>query len=179
MKKILLLYLLFFTHSIIAQDKFSTSKGTILFEASVAFFTEVAANNNNVSCILYPKKNQLNFLAYITDFNFERSLMQEHFNDNYLESHRYPKASFKGIIEKFDVKDINSVSRTYYLKGKIYIHGKSKNIRVPAQIKKVAGRIAIKSDFVLNTDDFKIKIPFMVENKVSKEVKVTVNVALR
>jgi hypothetical protein len=52
--------------------------------------------------------------------------MEEHFNDNYMESRRYPKATFKGLIEKFDLKNISSDAKLYYIKGKITMHGKSK-----------------------------------------------------
>jgi polyisoprenoid-binding protein YceI len=62
--------------------------------------------------------------------------MEEHFNDNYMESRRYPKATFKGLIEKFDLKTY-PLMQNYIIKGKITMHGKSKNIRVPAKLKKI------------------------------------------
>jgi polyisoprenoid-binding protein YceI len=100
--------------------------------------------------------------------------MEEHFNNNYLESDRYPKATLKGIIEKFDLKDLGLISKKYYIKGKITIHGKSKTIRVAAKIKKDNKGVQLISSFSLNTDDFNIEIPFIVRSKISKEVTVTV-----
>ncbi|NRS89344.1 hypothetical protein HNQ02_002270 [Flavobacterium sp. 7E] len=179
MNRTLLLFLLFFSNTILAQDKITTSKGTIVFEASVAFFEAVTAKNDQVHCVLNASKGHISFIAYIREFRFERSLMEQHFNENYLESDRYPKATFKGIIEKFDLKNITTTSKTHYIKGKIYIHGKSKGIRVLANIIKTKTGIKITTNFSLNTDDFKIEIPFMVRNKIAKEVNVSVDMDLK
>ena len=100
--------------------------------------------------------------------------MQEHFNENYLESKRYPKAVFKGIIENFDKNEIATTAKEYWIRGKINIHGKTKKIRVPASIAKSSERIYLKANFSLNTDDFNITIPFMVRSKISKKVNVAV-----
>jgi polyisoprenoid-binding protein YceI len=109
-------------------------------------------------------------VAVMKDFRFKMDLMETHFNENYIESDRYPKAIFKGKIGKFDMKDINEIPKAYTIKGKLQIHGKTKEIEVSALLKKVAGGIEIISDFPLNTDDFNIKIPSMIESKISKRV---------
>jgi hypothetical protein len=172
MKTKLLLILLLFANAIVAQDKMTSNKGTIVFEASVPFFEEVEAINEVVSCVFNPKNSTIYYVAHITHFRFERSLMERHFNENYLESGKYPKATFKGVIEKFELKNVTETTREYQIKGKIYIHGKSKNIRVLAKIKKTSAGIEILSNFPLNTDDFKIEIPSIVISKVSKNVNV-------
>jgi hypothetical protein len=151
-----------------------TTDGVIVFEASIPFFEAVEAKNEAVNCVLKTKKGAVTFVTYIKSFRFKRALMEEHFNENYLESNRYPKATFKGIIEKFDLKDLGAVSKEYYIKGRMTIHGKSKNIRVIAKIKKVNKGIELKSIFSLNTDDFDIEIPFIVRSKISKKVLVSV-----
>lgn len=174
MKFILLLFLLFFSNKIDAQDKMMTTNGIIVFEASIPFFEAVEAKNEKANCVLYAKKGTISFATFIKEFRFKRALMEEHFNKNYMESHRYPKATFKGIIEKFDLKDIGPTPRDYYIRGKIAIHGKSKTIRVLAKIKKEKKEIEITSKFSLNTDDFNIEIPFIVRSKISKKVNVFV-----
>ncbi|MGO4820970.1 MULTISPECIES: YceI family protein [unclassified Flavobacterium] len=179
MKKTLLLLLLFLSAIANAQEKLMTQNGNIAFEASVPFFEAVEAKNNKVASVLNTAEATIVLVAYIKDFEFERSLMKEHFNDNYLESKRYPKATFKGIIEKFDLKNIAVNPKKHYIKGKIYIHGKSKFIRVPALISQSTSGITVSTSFNLNTDDFKIEIPYIVRNKVSKTVRVTVNCILK
>ncbi|OCB77884.1 YceI family protein [Flavobacterium crassostreae] len=178
MKKLLLLFFLFLAHISLGQQKYTTSNGLVHFEASVPLFEAVAAQNNQVSCDLNATKSHITFVVYITDFQFKRSLMKEHFNANYIESHRYPKAIFKGIIEKFDLKNLATTPKTHYLNGTLYIHGKSKAIRVPAAIQKSETGIRIISDFIVDTDSFAITIPYIVRNKIAKKVQVSVVVNL-
>lgn len=106
--------------------------------------------------------------------------MEDHFNANYMESKKHPKASFKGQIEKFSIANINSIPAEYYIKGKINIHGVTQNIRVLATLSKTATNIfLLESNFTLNTDDFKIEIPFIVLSKISKNVNVTLKTELQ
>jgi hypothetical protein len=178
MKKIILLLLLFIINTNQAQEKVSSTNGLISFEASVPVFEAVKAINNEVKCVLNTKTGQLYFTLYINKFQFERELMKEHFNSNYLESDRYPKAEFYGIIEKFDLKNLSPNKRNYQIKGKIEIHGKTKKIVVVASLLKTEKGILLNSDFNLNTDDFKIEIPTIVIAKISKTVNVYVNCSL-
>jgi hypothetical protein len=170
MKNFTLLALFFVLYPIDAQNKLSSSKCVINFEASVPLFEAVEAKNNDVDCTLIPDKGEIVFTAIIKKFQFKRDLMQEHFNSNYMESDRYSKATFKGIIEKFDLKVITQEEKFFFIKGKLTIHGKSQLITVLAKIKKVGDGIQINSNFTLNTDDFNIEIPNIVIAKISKKV---------
>jgi len=178
MKKTLLFFLLLTAFIIDAQEKMTSTEGVIIFEASVPFFEPVKAQNKEVNLVLNTKRGSISFVVYIDRFSFERSLMQEHFNANYMQSKKYPKATFKGLIEKFDLKDIATDVKEYYIKGKISIHGESKNIRVRAKIKKVATGIELTSNFTLNSDDYNIEIPYIVRSKISKNINVSVKTVL-
>ncbi|OXA95575.1 YceI family protein [Flavobacterium hercynium] len=169
MKKTTLM-LLFTVFSIGAQDKFKTSTAIVNFEASVPLFEEVKAVNKLGTIVLEPQTSTLICAVIIKDFDFKMDLMKEHFNDNYVESHRFPKAVFKGKIEKFDLKDICETDKEFEVKGKMYLHGKMKLITVKASMKKVEGGIAITSNFPLTIADFNIDIPYVVANKISKTV---------
>jgi hypothetical protein len=179
MKKIILLFLILIAISAVAQEKMITDRGIINFEASVPFFEEVKAINEKTACVLITKTGEITCLVYIKRFLFERSLMQEHFNKNYLESDRYPKAIFKGIIEKFDLKNIDSNTKQYEIKGKITIHGKTKKITIYGTIKKVGEGIELVSNFPLNTDDFGIEIPYIVRSKIAKNVNTQITCVLQ
>ncbi|WP_026713073.1 YceI family protein [Flavobacterium daejeonense] len=180
MKKILLFFFFFFIVPIVAQDKKMTTNGIITFEASVPFYEAVEAKNNKVFAFLNSKNGNINFVAGIKNFHFERSLMEDHFNANYMESKKYPKATFKGQIEKFSIARINAIPTEHIIKGRMNMHGVTKNIRVMAKISKTPeNNIVIQSDFSLNTDDFKIEIPFIVRSKISKTVNVNVNCTLQ
>jgi hypothetical protein len=178
MKKFTLLVLLLVLYPIHAQNRYSSSKCVINFEASVPLFEAVEAKNDAVDCTLIPGKSEIIFTVHIKEFKFKRNLMQEHFNANYMESDRYSKASFKGIIDKFDLKTINEVEKEFLIKGKINIHGQTRIIYVVAKIKKTEKGIQILSKFTLNTDDFNIEIPNMVVAKISKKVNTQISCVL-
>lgn len=171
MKRTTLLILLFTTFSLLAQEKFRTSTAVVNFQASVPLFEEVKAVNKLGTLVLEPETSTLVCTVIIKDFRFKMDLMQEHFNDNYIESHRYPKAVFKGKIEKFDLKNIDEIEREYDIKGKLYLHGKSKIIAVKALMKRVPEGIQIVSTFPISVEDFNIEIPYVVANKISKTVQ--------
>lgn len=170
MKKITLIILLIITIKSFAQDKMVTNGGIIHFEASIPLFEEVKASNERTNCILMLKTGQITCWLNIKDFKFQRSLMEAHFNQNYMESDRFPRAIFKGRIEKFDSKNINSIAKEFQIKGEITIHGRTKKIEINGFLKKVDNRIELTSVFPLNTDDFMIEIPFVIRSKISKSV---------
>ena len=162
-----------------AQEKLVTKNGTTTFEASVPSFEEVKAKNENVTCILNTKTGEIASLALIKGFKFKIALMEEHFNENYVESAKYPKATFKGKIENFDISKITTTVQNYTLKGKLELHGKTKDISVIAKIRKTNEGIEISSNFSVNSDDFAIEIPSVVSKKVSKKVNVSLDFLLK
>ena len=178
MKKFTLLVLIFVLYPILAQEKLSSSKCTIYFEASVPLFEAVEAKNDIVDCTLIPGKSQITFTAVIKNFQFKRDLMKEHFNSNYMESDRYSKAVFKGIIQKFDLKIVTETPTDFEIKGKLTIHGQTRMITVNAKIKKVDNGIWLNSHFTLNTDDFNITIPNIIVAKISKNVNTQIDCVL-
>jgi hypothetical protein len=179
MKKYTLLFFILSVGSMVAQDKMTTKTGQMVFEASVPSFEEVKAKNESVSCILNTKTGEIAALALQKGFRFKIALMEEHYNESYVESDKYPKATFKGKIENFDLSKIDKTGKSYTIRGTVELHGKSKEISINATIKKVDSGIEIKSDFVLNSDDFNIEIPSVVSKKVSKKVNVSLHFLLK
>ena len=147
----------------------------VTFEASVPIFEPVAAKNNHAKAALNTRRGYLSFEIPMKSFRFEKSLMEEHFNDNYLETSRYPKATFKGIIEKYHADSLSNIATTHKIKGKITIHGKSKNITVTGELQQVENGIDLLTEFTLLTNDFDIQIPYLVRDKIAKEVIVNIH----
>ncbi|WPR71044.1 YceI family protein [Flavobacterium sp. NG2] len=171
-----LLFLFFFIFTATYSQKIMTVKNAIVFfEASVPIFEPVAAKNESIGGVLNVKRGYISFEIPMKNFRFERSLMETHFNENYLETNRFPKATFKGIIEKFEIKIVTSIPKIFVIKGKITIHGQSKNITVTGKIKQSEKGIELLSEFSLNTDDFAIDIPYLVRDKISKNVSVSIS----
>ncbi|OOV26853.1 hypothetical protein BXU11_10775 [Flavobacterium sp. LM5] len=178
MTKNTLIFLCMFSLLAQAQNEWSTTKGSIHFEASVPFFEEIKATNNEVSCSVILTTNEINCTVYIQQFRFKLPLMQQHFNENYLESDRYPKASFIGRIEKLNYESLTEKPNEYTIKGIIKIHGKSKPVFCKAWIDKSNNGLSLSTTFILNTEDFNIKIPVIITSKISKQVSTTLKVTL-
>ena len=179
MKKNYLIVLLLVAFASIAQEKMVSYEGITNFEASIPLFEEVKAINDNTTCILITKTGDITCWVSIKDFKFKRNLMEEHFNTYYMESDRYPKAVFKGKIEKFDLKNLKSEMVTYQINGKMTIRGRTKKMTVKGTIKKVNDGIELYSEFPINTDDYKIEIPFIVSSKISKNVNTKIACVFR
>lgn len=172
MKKSLLICFLLCGASLFAQEKMVTKTGKVTFEASVPSFEEVKAKNDGVTFILNSKTGEVASLALMKGFRFKIALMEEHFNENYIESDKYPKATFKGKIENFDVKTLSATAKEYTIKGKLELHGKTKDITSVVKIRKTDAGIEIVSNFSVNASDFDIKIPNVVKNKVSNTIDI-------
>lgn len=179
MKKIILLSLFFVTAVMSAQDKMVSKTGKITFEASVPAFEEVKAVNSGVTFVLNSKTGEIASLALMKGFRFKLALMEEHFNENYVESDAYPKATFKGNIVNFDAATLTATAKDYTIKGKLELHGKTKEISITAKIRKIETGIEIISNFNVIADDYAIAIPSVVKSKVSNKVAVKIECTVK
>jgi hypothetical protein len=177
MNKIIFIVTLLLGNMIFSQ-KLITRSGEIKFEASIPAFEEVAAKNNSASCILDMSSGDLVALILVKGFKFKVPLMEEHFNENYIESSRFPKATFKGKIVGFDVSKLSTTKMPYDLEGDLTVHGVTKKIKVKAFLSMNAGKVGVVSNFVLKPIDYEIKIPNIVRSKVAEDVKIAFNFTL-
>lgn len=168
----------FTTLTISAQEKVITKTGTTTFEASVPSFEEVKATNKNSGCVLNTKTGEIVGLVFMKGFQFRLALMQEHFNENYMESDKYPKGVFKGKISNFDFSQLTSQKQEYTITGIMELHGQSKEISITAKIAKNNNVVLLSSNFNLSTDDFGIELPALIRSKVAKKVNVTLDYKL-
>lgn len=179
MKKIFIAIIIINSLITLAQEKIITKSGDVSFEASVPSFEEVKAKSNSVSCVLNTKTGHIASMALAKGFRFKVALMEEHFNENYIESDKFPKITFKGIIENFKFDELTATEKSYKINGTMELHGKIKEIVMNAKIKKVNNVTYISSNFSINVSDFDIEIPSVVSKKVSKKVDVSVNFELK
>lgn len=169
---VFLTFCLTFAVTTTAQKKYGTKTGEITFEASVPSFEEVKAKNTNVSAVLEADTGKFAALALMKGFRFKVALMEEHFNENYIESSKYPKATFKGTIQEFNISEVSG-KREYSIKGTFNIHGVDKKMDVPAIISVNGEVVTLTAQFVLRPEDFNIKIPSIVSNKIAEDVNVS------
>jgi YceI-like domain len=172
MKKIFYFWALILVSFVPIQEKKQTKTGSLTFEASVPAFEEVKAKNDAVTCVLNTATGDIATQALMKGFRFKVALMEEHFNENYVESTKFPKATFRGKIEAFDESKLTTAFKNYTIKGKLEMHGKTKEVTCEAKIKKTGETIEIKNSFTVNAADFDIDIPSAVSKKVSKKINV-------
>ncbi len=172
MKTILSLLFVFLSLSLYAQEKFYTKSGTITFESSVPTFEKVKATNTKVTAIL-KDDGTIASLVLTKAFRFKVALMEEHFNENYIESDNFPKATFSGKIVDFKTDELAEEYKNFLLKGTLNIHGIAKEIEIIAKIKKNTMTIHMSSSFKITPEDFNIEIPSIVRKKIAKEVDIS------
>lgn len=179
MKKNIFLVLLCVSVTAFSQQKMISKSGNITFEASVPSFEEVKATNQSVTVVLNPVTGEIASLALMKGFRFKVALMEEHFNENYIESDKYPKAIFKGKIEGFDANSLTANSKDFIIKGKLELHGKAVDVNASAKMSKTASGINLVSNFSVNASDFNISIPAIVKNKVDNKVTIQLAAVLK
>jgi len=167
--------ILFFNFSMtkLSAQRLVDKNGTVAFEASEALFEPVEAKNESVTAVFDVASNEIASLALIKGFRFANSLMEEHFNENYIESETYPKATFKGKLIDFNNADLTETPGLVRVKGTMALHGKEKAVDTNLSIQKSGDGIVLKGSFTVSPEDFDIKIPSIVKNKIAKAVKVS------
>ncbi len=173
MKKLFLCALVLLSTFSFSQEKMTTKTGIIEFEASVPSFEEVKAKNEAVTCILNTTTGEIASLALIKGFRFKVALMEEHFNENYINSGKFPKATFKGNIIGFDLSKLDKTGKSFTMKGILAMNGKTKEITTTATVKRNATSLEVSSVFEVAAQDFGIEIPSVVKNKISKKIKIS------
>ena len=177
MKNILILCFLFVAGTVSAQ-KYFTKTGETDFKASVEAFEPVEAKSNSTTVILNTSSGDIAALLFIKSFHFKVALMEEHFNENYMDSDKFPKATFKGKVADFDMSALSSTAKEYNLSGTLTVRGKTKEITTTAMISKDGDKVIIQSKFSVKPQDFGIDIPSIVRNKIAKEINITLNYEL-
>ncbi len=159
------------------QDRYLCKNGHIWFYSETPLEV-IEAHNYEAASVLTPATGDLVFQLLIKSFKFERALMEEHFNENYMESARYPKSDFKGKFVNLEEIDFskNGVYKAV-VEGKLTIHNKTNTVRQNGTVEVKGGTILVKAKFDLAPKDYDIDIPSAVRDKIAKSVAVTVDMA--
>lgn len=179
MKKLVLLLILSLTIS-----QYGNAQRLITKNGHISFFSDgplekIEAHNNQVNAALDTKTGDFVFKVLMKSFIFEKALMQEHFNENYVESDQFPNATFVGKITNIESIDFNKPGTYEALtEGKLTIHG----ITQPAAN---MGTFVVKkegvdgtSKFMIKLADYEITIPGAVTGKIAEEIEITVDIHL-
>ena len=137
MKRLILIIALIFYTSKIASQQLYTNIGETIFDGSKESFEPIKATNNNSVSIIDTDNGNIAALIYIKDFEFRLGLMQEHFNENYMYTSKFPKSTFEGVIQNFNFEKLENNYTNFIIEGEIEIKGVKKNISTVARIKKL------------------------------------------
>lgn len=161
-----------------AQDRFFTKTGTVSF-VSKAPMEDIEGRNKTVTAVLDSKSGAFQFSVQMKSFEFEKALMQQHFNENYVESDKYPDATFRGVVSNNASIDYSKEGKyPVTVKGKLTIHNITKDVEVPGTIKVDGDKVKAESTFNILLSDYKISIPSAVKEKVSNSIKIVVDTKL-
>jgi hypothetical protein len=157
-----------------AQD-YMTRRGQVSFFSKTPM-ENIDATNNEVASALNAKTGEIGFAILIKSFHFERALMEEHFNENYMESDNIPKATFKGTVANISAVNFGK-DGTYAVTvdGDLTIHGVTKKVSVPGSIVISGGLPQVTAKFKVAPKDYNIKIPSLVAEKIAESMSVSVD----
>lgn len=176
MKKFIFLFFLLFNIWVAQAQLYATRNGFIGFYSKTSL-EDIKAENKQVYAVIDATKKNIAFNLLVKGFAFTKKLMQDHFNENYIESDKYPKARFIGSY----TGDADLTKNGLYAvqaQGQLTLHGVTKEITVPAIIEVKDGKLTGRSEFKLTPSDFNIKIPSLVREKIAQQIDVRVSVDL-
>ncbi|NIF03918.1 YceI family protein [Chryseobacterium sp. Tr-659] len=175
MKKIILLSILLLSAGYTSAQKYSSKTGKVTFEASVPLFEDIYAKDDNNVVILNADTGEIASVSVVKNFHFKTKLMEEHFNESYAETAKYPKTTFKGKIAGFDKTKLSTSPQKYTVQGTLNFHGVDKAVSSAATIYSKEGKVYMQGGFVAKPADFKVTIPKMVMKKVAENVNIEYN----
>lgn len=153
-----------------------------LSSSEVSFFSDapmedIEAFNQDSKSIFDASTGEIAFVVPIKSFEFEKSLMQEHFNENYLESDKYPHAKFEGKLQGYEAgkSQRGGAPQEVTARGQLTIHGVTHEVEVPGTIDTNGSGVEMKATFPIKVADYDIDIPKIVFYNIAEEVEVRVN----
>lgn len=166
-----IILILLFVHFSCFSQKYVSEKGNVMFFSS-ALLEDIEARNQKARSVFNAATGEIVFSIPIKEFKFRKSLMQEHFNEKYMESDKYPKGTFSGIIKDFTPGAANPGT---IAEGEFEIHGVKKKVSIPGMLDLRNGKLKLESKFVIKLEDYDIEIPTLLFQNIAEEVEVTIS----
>lgn len=175
MKRLMWLLILAFPGSVGAQKYISETSAVTFF--SKATIEDIAARNEKAMAMLDAGTGDVACSIPVKDFVFEKSLMQEHFNEKYMETEKYPKASFQGKVKGFVLSSAGPQSVTAV--GKLTVHGVTRDVEVPGTLEVKGDRIVLQAKFMITLEDYNVKRPQVLWKNIAEAVEVMLDFTLK
>ena len=168
------LFTFLFSFASYAQPIFMAKNGFASF-FSAATLENIEGKNNSAKGILNISNNEIHLIVPIRQFKFEKALMEEHFNENYLESEKFPNANYDGKINEtidFTKDGVYEVTST----GKLKMHGVEQERTEKGKLTILGKEIRLQCDMKIKVADFKIEIPKLVFQNIAEMVDVKLDI---
>jgi lipopolysaccharide export system protein LptA len=174
MKKNLISMVCLVFSTVMFSQKMITRSGEIKFDATVpGALDPVIGTSNTVSSIFDKTTGEFVVQGLVKSFKFKSPLMEEHFNENYMESDKLPKTSFKGKVLNYDGK-----TGTYDAEGDLTIHGVTNKVKTKVTISVAGGKLTIVGNFVVKLNDYKLEVPSMAKKTLAETAKISIKLDL-
>lgn len=165
--------LLIISMSVYGQ-KYFTKTGDITFFSETPI-ENIEAKSHTASTVIDIESGKVQWAVLIKSFEFEKALMQEHFNENYMESSKYPKAKFKGaIVDKSKINFTKDGTYNVVVEGTLEIHGVEKDVSTMAKFEITNGDVVAICNFKVLVADYDIDIPSVVKENIAKEIEISI-----
>jgi hypothetical protein len=151
------------------QEKIIARQGRVAFFSYTAV-ENIKAENNQVLSIIDLSTHEIAVSMLMNAFVFEKALMREHFNESYVESDIYPKATFEGKIIDFD--PTIEGDQTRMVRGTFSMHGVTKELEIKTKIENLGGKYTLSGTFEAYVKDYNIKIPPLLAGNIAKTISV-------
>jgi hypothetical protein len=176
MKRIVFLFAVSFFFLAANGQKLMTKNGYIGFFSHTPV-EDIKGDNNQVAAVLDISTGDMVFQVLIKSFHFEKALMEEHFNENYMESDKFPKSTFRGKITNLSSVDFSKPGKyDVTVEGDLNMHDVTNKVSVKGTVEVVQGGVNASSKFNIVPEDYKISIPGVVRDHVAKNLEVTVTI---
>jgi polyisoprenoid-binding protein YceI len=175
MKRLTVILLLLNLVVATSAQKYITKNGYVRFFSHTAI-EDIKADNNQAASVFDTSTGEIVLQVLIKSFHFDKALMEEHFNENYMESDKFPKSVFKGKIINPTSVDFSKPGKfDVTVEGDLNIHDVTNKILVKGTIGVIEGGINASSKFNIVPEDYKITIPGVVRDNIAKNLEVTVS----
>ncbi len=159
-----------------AQTKLFSKNAVVSFYSATTM-ENIDAKNEKGLVVWDKATGNIEFSVLMKGFVFKKALMQEHFNENYVESDKFPKAVFKGTIDKNSSIDFTKdQSFSTFATGTLTMHGVSKAVKAPVSVTIKKGVVSSVANFSVLLSDYNIKVPGVVKDKISNKIDIRISV---
>lgn len=178
-KSIFIILLCLIGTSGFSQTIYMTRNGQVSFFSKTSM-ENIDAINNEVNSMISIGTGDIVFSLLVKGFRFERALMEEHFNENYMESDKFPKSTFQGkITDRENIDFTKDGTYQVIVAGDLTIHGIKKTVQIPGSLTIAKEKLTVISAFTITLSDYEIDIPDLVAGKISKTLDISVNCAYK